>query len=79
MTMLLDTDLPLSIVVLPAVCLFWALSKMGLESVVDAVGGTLGALIFTAWMVATIPIAFDLGLWGELKVESIAGEGKQIG
>jgi hypothetical protein len=79
MTMLIDTALHLSLVVLPAVCLFWALSKLGLESIVDAVGGTLGALIFTAWMVATIPIAFDLGLWGELKVESIAGEGKQIG
>ncbi len=79
MTMLLDTALHLSLVVLPAICLFWALSKLGLESVVDAFGGTLGALIFTAWMVATIPIAFDLGLWGELKVERIAREGKQIG
>ena len=76
MTMLIDTALHLSLVVLPAVCLFWALSKLGLESIVDAVGGTLGALIFTTWMVATIPIAFDLGLWGELKVERIAREGE---
>ena len=45
MTMLLDTALHLSLVILPAVFLFWALSKLGLESVVDAFGGTLGALI----------------------------------
>jgi hypothetical protein len=79
MTMLLDTALHLSLVVLPAVCLFWALSTLGLESVVDAFGGTLGALIFTVWMVATIPIAFDLGLWGELKVERIVREDREIG
>ena len=79
MTMLLDTALHLSLVILPAVFLFWALSKLGLERVVDAFGGTLGALIFTAWMVATIPIAFDLGLWGELKVEQIVREVKGVG